>query len=167
MNLVPRVSGFKIVMKSCSVKRCKKKSEKRARTGERQRQGHRPRSRVVRVLPVFKIVRSRDPLSTDQDRITRSSRGLCKTTCRGLGREPFNQNSDRSDREKRTTSKGGPVFSKLFRLDRTDPLSFDRNFRKFWLNGSRPWPQLFKMWTTLSVIGFPNTYPLDGDLSGG
>ena len=27
-------------------------------------------------------------------------------------------------REKRTTSKGGPVFSKLFRLDRTDPLSF-------------------------------------------
>ena len=40
------------------------------------------------------------------------------------GRDPFNQNSNRSDREKRTTSKGGPVFSKLFRLDRTDPLSF-------------------------------------------
>ena len=33
------------------------------------------------------------------------------------GRDPFNQNSNRSDREKRTTSKGGPVFSKLFRLD--------------------------------------------------
>ena len=44
------------------------------------------------------------------------------------GHDPFNQNSDRSDREKRTTSKGGPVFSKLFRLDRTDPLSFGPKF---------------------------------------
>ena len=44
------------------------------------------------------------------------------------GRDPFNQNSNRSDREKRTTSKGGPVFSKLFRLDRTDPLSFGPKF---------------------------------------
>ena len=44
------------------------------------------------------------------------------------GRDPFNQNSNRSDREKRTTSKGGPVFLKLFRLDRTDPLSFGLNF---------------------------------------
>ena len=32
-------------------------------------------------------------------------------------------------------SKGGPVFSKLLRLDRTDPLSFGP---KFWSNGSRP-----------------------------
>ena len=46
----------------------------------------------------------------------------------GSGRDPFNQYSDRSDREKRTTSKGGPVFSKLFRLDRTDPLSFGPKF---------------------------------------
>ena len=46
----------------------------------------------------------------------------------GKGRDPFNQNSDRSDRGKRTTSKGGPVFSKLFRLDRTDPLSFGPKF---------------------------------------
>ena len=45
-----------------------------------------------------------------------------------LGRDPFNQNSNWSDREKRTTSKGGPVFSKLFRLDRTDPLSFGPKF---------------------------------------
>ena len=44
------------------------------------------------------------------------------------GRDPFNQNSNRTDREKRTTSKGGPVFSKLFRLDRTDPLSFGPKF---------------------------------------
>ena len=45
-----------------------------------------------------------------------------------VGRDPFNQNSNRSDREKRSTSKGGPAFSKLFRLDRTDPLSFGRKF---------------------------------------
>ena len=45
-----------------------------------------------------------------------------------IERDPFNQDSDRSDWEKRTTSKGGPVFSKLFRLDRTDPLSFGPKF---------------------------------------
>ena len=45
------------------------------------------------------------------------------------GRDPFNQNSNRPDREKWSTSKGGPVFSKLFLLDRSDPLS---------LNGFRP-----------------------------
>ena len=41
------------------------------------------------------------------------------------GRDPFNQNSNRSDREKWSTSKG---FSKLFRLDRTDPSSFGPKF---------------------------------------
>ena len=46
------------------------------------------------------------------------------------GHDLFNQNPDRSDREKWSTSKGGPVFLKLFRLN--------WNFRKFWLNGSRP-----------------------------
>ena len=46
------------------------------------------------------------------------------------GRDPFNQNSNRSDRENWSASKGGPVFSKLFLLD--------RNFRKVWLNRSRP-----------------------------
>ena len=45
-----------------------------------------------------------------------------------MGRDPFNQNSNRSDRKKWSTSKGGPVFSKLFRLDRTDPLSFGPKF---------------------------------------
>ena len=50
---------------------------------------------------------------------------LLKPTFLGFtGCDPFNQNSDRSDREKWTTSKGGPVLSKLFRLDWTDPLSF-------------------------------------------
>ena len=36
--------------------------------------------------------------------------------------------SDRSNREKRSTSKGGPLFSKLFRLDLTDPFSFRPKF---------------------------------------
>ena len=45
-----------------------------------------------------------------------------------MGRDPFNQDSNRSDRENWSTSKGGPVFSKLFRLDRTDPLSFEPKF---------------------------------------
>ena len=44
------------------------------------------------------------------------------------GRDPFNQHSNRSDRQKWSTSKGGPVFWKLFRLDRTDPLSFGPKF---------------------------------------
>ena len=54
------------------------------------------------------------------------------------GRDPFNQNSNRSDREKRTTSKGGPVFSKLFRLDRTDPLSFGPKFPESLVEWTRP-----------------------------
>ena len=33
-----------------------------------------------------------------------------------------------SNREKRSTSKGGPLFSKLFRLDLTDPFSFRPKF---------------------------------------
>ena len=44
------------------------------------------------------------------------------------GCNPFNQNSNRSDREKWSTSNGGPVFSKLFRLDWTVPLSFGPKF---------------------------------------
>ena len=49
---------------------------------------------------------------------------FCKNGFFNTGREPFNQNSNRSDQEKWSTSKGGPVFSKLFRSDQTDPLSF-------------------------------------------
>ena len=54
------------------------------------------------------------------------------------GRDPFNQNSNRSDREKRTTSKGGPFFRNFSGW--TEPIHWvlDRNFRKVWLNGSRP-----------------------------
>ena len=43
-----------------------------------------------------------------------------------MGRDPFNQNSDRSDREKKTTSKGARSIQP-----------------KFWLNGSRPWTLRF------------------------
>ena len=52
--------------------------------------------------------------------------------------DPFIQNSDRSDREKWSTSKGGPVFSKLFRLGRTDPLSFGPKFPEILVESPRP-----------------------------
>ena len=61
----------------------------------------------------------------------------------GQGRDPFNQTSNRSDREKRTTSKGGPVFSKLFRLDRTDPLSFGPKF-----------PEILVEWIAPQIVRF-------------
>ena len=57
-------------------------------------------------------------------------------------RDPFNQNSDRSDGKKRT--KGGPVFSKLFRLDRTDPLSFGPKF-----------PEILVEWIAPDGSAFP------------
>ena len=41
--------------------------------------------------------------------------------------------SDQLDQEMWSTSKGGPVFSKLFQLDRTDPLSFGPKFREILL----------------------------------
>ena len=66
------------------------------------------------------------------------------------GRDPFNQNSDRSDREKRTTSKGGPVFSKLFRLDRTDPLSFGPKFPEILVE----WIAPFVFWENKTVMAF-------------
>ena len=55
---------------------------------------------------------------------------------RGNGIKNFTKNvewngqfrSDRSNRVKWSTSKGGPVFSKLFRLDRADPFSFSPKF---------------------------------------
>ena len=65
------------------------------------------------------------------------------------GRDPFDQNSNRSDREKWSTSKGGRVLSKLFRLDRTDPLSFGPEF-----------PEILVEWIAppveLSFVGYVN-----------
>ena len=61
-----------------------------------------------------------------------------------FGHDPFNQNSNRSDREKRTTSKGGPIFSKLFRLDRTDPLSLGPKFPEILVEWIAPFDMLFK-----------------------
>ena len=69
---------------------------------------------------------------------------------RSIGRDPFNQNSDPSDREKRTTSKGGPVFSKLFRLDRTDPLSFGPKFPEILVEWIAPY-----VWTLERTVLSP------------
>ena len=46
--------------------------------------------------------------------------------------------SDQLDREMWSTSKGGPVFLKLFQLDRTDPSSFGPKFQEILVDGSRP-----------------------------
>ena len=65
-----------------------------------------------------------------------------RSTVRGDSRrDPFNQNSDRSDREKWSTPKGGPVFWKPIRLDRTDPLSFGPKF-----------PEILVEWIAPSVF---------------
>ena len=64
-----------------------------------------------------------------------------------MGRDPFNQNANWSDREKWSTSKGGPVFSKLFRLDRTDPLSFGPKF-----------PEILVEWITPIVTEYSGVY---------
>ena len=50
--------------------------------------------------------------------------------------------SDRSDREKRSTSKGSPVFSKRFRLERTDPLSFGPKFPEILVEWIAPYLSL-------------------------
>ena len=55
-----------------------------------------------------------------------------------FGRDPFNKNSNRSNREKGSTSKGGPVFRNFSGWTEQIHWVLDRNFRKFWLNGSRP-----------------------------
>ena len=79
---------------------------------------------------------------------------------------PFRWN--RSNREKWSTSKGGPIFSKLFRLGRTNPFRLRPKFPEIlveWIapietrvdvwenekccgNSSRRWvfPQLFRVW---------------------
>ena len=67
-----------------------------------------------------------------------------------IGRDPFNQNSNRSDREKWSTSKGGPVFSKLFRLDRTDPLSFGPKFSEILVEWIAPIVS-HSQWSKISV----------------
>ena len=70
-----------------------------------------------------------DRLATDSRTYTDQLPGNCLTELMEPSwRDPFNQNSNRYDREKWSTSKGGPLFSKLFRLDRTDRLSFGPKF---------------------------------------
>ena len=58
--------------------------------------------------------------------------------------------SDRSNREKRSTSKGGPVFSKLFRLDLTDPFTFRPKFPEILVEWIAPFVAVF--WSIFLVI---------------
>ena len=57
-----------------------------------------------------------------------------------LGAIHSTQNSNRSDREKWATSKGKLVFSKLFRLDRTDPMRFGLKFPEILVEWIPPAP---------------------------
>ena len=96
---------------------------------------------------------------------------------RDLGRDPFNQNSNRSDREKWTTSKGGPVFSKLFRLDRTDPLSSGPKFPEILVEWIAPlyylltcvlYSMFFALWLHVLMITHAQcqfVYPLIGQVT--
>lgn len=58
----------------------------------------------------------------------------------------FPGQADRSNREKWSTSKDGPVFLKLFRLDRTDPFSFRPKF-----------PEILVEWIA-PLISFDNNF---------
>ena len=60
--------------------------------------------------------------------------------------------SDRSNRKKRSTSKGGPLFSKLFRLDRTDPLSFRSKFPEILVEWIAPMSSVFPVVHDKNVI---------------
>ena len=62
--------------------------------------------------------------------------------------DPLNQNSDQSHQEKWSTSKSGPVFSKLFRLDWTDPLSLGLKF-----------PEILVQWITPIINSLPSPSP--------
>ena len=104
------------------------------------------------LIRLNKVSRERESHQTDEEEES-CGRRLCAAD---FGRDPFNQNSDRSDRKKRTTSKGGPVFSKLFRLDRTDPLSFGPKFPEILVEWIAPFIYFFcftrKNPTTLLVF---------------
>ena len=57
-----------------------------------------------------------------------------------------------SDREKWSTSKGGPVFSNFFRLDRTDPLSFGPKFPEILVEWIAPIVSFSKSFTYFFVL---------------
>ena len=60
--------------------------------------------------------------------------------------------SDRSNREKRSTSKGGPLFSKFFRLDLTDPFSFRPKFPEILVEWIAPFVSTSVFWI---ISNFP------------
>ena len=53
-----------------------------------------------------------------------------------------------------STSKGGPVFSKLFRLDRTDPLSFGPKFREILVEWIAPYEYTLLTYVSSDVLGY-------------
>ena len=58
----------------------------------------------------------------------------------GSGRDPFNQNSNRSDGKSGPPQKVDPFFRNFSGWTKPIHWVLDRNFRKFWLNGLRPVP---------------------------
>ena len=78
--------------------------------------------------------------------------------------ESFSQNSNRSDREKWSTSKGGPVFSKLFRLDRNDPLSFGPKFPEILVEWIAPMSMFFSLFCDWSILLGRVDNPMRDDL---
>ena len=60
--------------------------------------------------------------------------------------------SDQLDREMWSTSKGGPVFSKLFRLDRTDSLSFGPKFREILVEWIAPYEYTLLTYVSSDVL---------------
>ena len=60
-------------------------------------------------------------------------------------RDPFNQNFRPVRPEKVVHLKGGTSFSKLFRLDRTEPLSFQPKFREILAEWIAP-PRVRNFW---------------------
>ena len=51
-----------------------------------------------------------------------------------------------------STSKGGPVFSKLFQLDRTDPLSFGPKFREILVEWIAPYEYTLLTYASSDVL---------------
>ena len=75
--------------------------------------------------------------------------------------------SDRSDLEKWSTSKGGPVFWNFSGWTELIHWVLDRNFRKFWLNGSRPliylWGDVWRHVAMVALFLDDNKTNDDGD----
>ena len=70
--------------------------------------------------------------------------------CTDQGARSIQPKLRRSDRQKWSTSKGGPVFSKLFGLDRTDPSSFRPKFPEILVEWIAP--KVFSRFLAMSEV---------------